>query len=458
MRNSIVLSMDQKAAIAKAKAWFVKGRETQQVFRLFGYAGTGKSTVQQALLQELNVDPSEVLFLAPTGKAASVLISKGHDAKTIHKALYTQTGEDDSVYEALEREALSIRAKLTAISLENRSAYLRRLAAVEAQMNDSSSRPKPQFSFRGTTAIGSGVKIVIIDECSMIRNDTYSDLLSLELPIMLVGDPGQLPAVEGSNPPPSLVTDTHEADVMLENVVRQHGNSSILELATIVRRGEIPEFGESKRDGEHVVYKDARGCRGNIEKIFEKAGVEYPEYFDQIICGRNVTRFAINDYMKRRHGIRHIFPVGERVEKLIVYRNIFIDEHFIANGAEIRVEEDRTREGEIKPYSRDDRSIDHPVTITSLDGKPVRIGGASLWKLPFEGHAEFEARERVEKNAAAPLVYAQWSWAITAHKSQGSEWGRVCVFDESDVFRDHRSRWLYSAVTRSSRDLLMIKV
>ncbi|RVG43599.1 hypothetical protein CN226_32875 [Sinorhizobium meliloti] len=457
MESSIILSADQKAAIAKAKAWFTGGRETQQVFRLFGYAGTGKSTVQQALLEELNVDPSEVLFLAPTGKAASVLIRKGHDAQTIHRALYSQTGEDDSVYEALEREAISIRAKLKLNSLENREAYLRRLETVESLMQDSSSRPKPRFSFKGTTAIDSSVKIIIIDECSMVTNEIYNDLVSLELPLMLVGDPGQLPPVDDSrSKEPLLVTDVPNPDVMLEKVVRQKGDSTILDLATMVRSGEPFGFGVSEVD--HVAYVDGRGCRGDIQQIFEKAGVEYPEYFDKIICGKNATRFAINEYMKRKYEIRHTFPMGAKDEKLVVLRNIFIGDQFIANGAEIRVEEDKTRESEIRPYYKDEYAIDYPVTITSVDGKQTRLPGASLWKLPFEGEREFKARQRTEDYAARPLVYAQWSWAMTAHKSQGSEWEKVCVFDESDAFRENWRRWLYTAVTRASRDLLIIKV
>jgi exodeoxyribonuclease V len=456
MPKSITLSPDQKAAIAKAKAWFLHGRESQQVFRLFGYAGTGKSTVQQALLDELDIAPSQVLFLAPTGKAAAVLIGKGHAAQTIHKALYTQTGEDDSVFEALEQEAISIRAKLGFRVLENRAAYQRRLEMVEAQMNDASSAAKPRFTFKGTRAIGSTVKIIIVDECSMILNDMYRDLLSLQLPLLLVGDPGQLPPVEGPNPPPSLVTNVNAPDVMLEKVVRQEGDSTILELATMIRRHEHFGFGTAEVD--NVEYADGRGCRGDIGRIFDKVGVKQPEYFDQIICGKNKTRFAINDFMKERHGIRNTLPVGVPNEKLIVLRNIFIDDHFIANGAEISVEEDRTREGEIKPYHRDDRAIDHPIIITRLDGRPTRIEGASLWKLLFDGEEEFRARKRIEDIAAKPLVHAQWSWAITAHKAQGSEWERICVFDESDVFREQRFRWLYTAVTRASKELLIIKV
>ncbi|PII38702.1 hypothetical protein T190_17210 [Sinorhizobium meliloti CCBAU 01290] len=271
-----------------------------------------------------------------------MLIRKGHDAQTIHRALYSQTGEDDSVYEALEREAVSIRAKLKLNSLENREAYLRRLETVESLMQDSSSRPKPRFSFKGTTAIDSGVKIIIIDECSMVTNEIYNDLVSLELPIMLVGDPGQLPPVDDSNSKePSLVTDVPNPDVMLDKVVRQKGGSTILELATMVRNGEIFGFGEAEVD--HVVYADGRGCRGNIDRICDKLDVDL-SYFDQVICGKNATRAAINEYMKRKFGILHTLPVGVDAEKIIVLRNTFIGDQFIANGAEIRVEQDGSRE------------------------------------------------------------------------------------------------------------------
>jgi exodeoxyribonuclease-5 len=454
MRIDIVLSPSQRAAIDKAAGWYKRGRERQQVFRLFGYAGTGKSTVQRVMLDELGVNPDDVLFLAPTGKAAAVLVDKGHHAQTIHRALYTQTGENDDVYEALSAERETIMAKLRLNSLENRGAYVRRLAAVETQMRSGEARSKPEFSFRGTTAISPRVKIIIIDECSMVKNDMFRDLLSLELPILLVGDPGQLPPVDRDDKTPSLALTGSTPDVMLREVVRQDGDSTLLRLASSIRDGRMFDFGASEDD--HVSYLDGRGCRGDIGRISDKLDVDL-SYFNQIICGRNKTRSALNDYMRKAHGITGDLPVGEKNEKLVSTKNIFIGEHFIANGASISVREDRRRRGEVTVWGHD-FAIDHPVTVTSIDGRPTNIPGASLWKLPFESEEEYFSRSKSEEKAAKQLMQATWSWAITAHASQGSEWPTVCVFDESDCFKEHRLRWLYTAITRASKDLLIIKI
>jgi exodeoxyribonuclease-5 len=59
------------------------------------------------------------------------------------------------------------------------------------------------------------------------------------------------------------------------------------------------------------------------------------------------------------------------------------------------------------------------------------------------------------------LVPADFGYALTCHKAQGSEWDRVLVYDEgtgSGVMRDPilRRRWLYTAVTRAKRELLWV--
>ena len=87
-------SAAQAAAIAEVRDWFENRTDTQQVFRLFGYAGSGKSTVLKFALDELGLSPHRgakdgtcvpgVVTATFTGKAALVLTRKGTPARTIH--------------------------------------------------------------------------------------------------------------------------------------------------------------------------------------------------------------------------------------------------------------------------------------------------------------------------------------------------------------------------------------
>ena len=97
--SDITLSANQAAAIAKVKDWYENRTKDQQVFRVFGYAGAGKTTIVRHAIQELGLETmvrnpdgtasgSGVLYAAFTGKAALVMSRKGTPASTIHSLIY----------------------------------------------------------------------------------------------------------------------------------------------------------------------------------------------------------------------------------------------------------------------------------------------------------------------------------------------------------------------------------
>ncbi len=87
---SIILSEAQAEAIAVIRDWYRNHRHVQQVLRVFGYAGTGKTTITREAIQALGLEPMTpgglggVLFAAFTGKAVLVMTRKGTPAQTIH--------------------------------------------------------------------------------------------------------------------------------------------------------------------------------------------------------------------------------------------------------------------------------------------------------------------------------------------------------------------------------------
>src|SRR5579862_395453 len=168
---------------------------TPQVFRLFGYAGTGKTTLAKHLADHAD---GEVKFAAFTGKAASVMRGKGcKDASTIHSLIYRARESGEEV---------------------------------------------PSFDL-WDDAPASKAKLIVIDECSMVDGELGRDLMSFGVPVMVLGDPAQLPPIQGGG----FFTES-EPDVMLTEVHRQAEDNPIIRMSMDIREGkelDVGRYGES---------------------------------------------------------------------------------------------------------------------------------------------------------------------------------------------------------------------
>jgi len=186
-------SPHQDAALKAVAAWLKAkpGRNnTPQVFRLFGYAGTGKTTLAKHLAQGVD---GEVLFAAFTGKAALVMRRKGcRDASTIHSLIYRPR----------ERE-----------------------------------QETPVFDLWDDSPAAEA-KLIIIDECSMVDEELGRDLLSFGAPVLVLGDQAQLPPVQGGG-----FFTAQQPDAMLTEVHRQAFGDPIVRLSMEVRAGRALEPG-----------------------------------------------------------------------------------------------------------------------------------------------------------------------------------------------------------------------
>jgi exodeoxyribonuclease-5 len=142
-------SSGQQAALNAAQSW-LRTPGAPPVFRVFGYAGTGKTTLAKTIAADL----PRVAFAAFTGKAAAVLRAKGCDeAQTIHQLIYRR-------------------------------------------VTDETTR-QPRFVRKEDVEL-SGIALIIIDECSMVDTKLAGDLLSFGKRIFVLGDPAQLPPVNGT--------------------------------------------------------------------------------------------------------------------------------------------------------------------------------------------------------------------------------------------------------------------
>ena len=79
--------------------------------------------------------------------------------------------------------------------------------------------------------------------------------------------------------------------------------------------------------------------------------------------------------------------------------------------------------------------------------KPTRVG-----IIP----AFFESDEEIPWSLRKESDEFDYGYALTVHKAQGSQWDDVVLFDESGAFREHRARWLYTAITRAEQGLVIL--
>lgn len=245
-------SPQQDDALVAVDRW-LNDRRGKQVFRLFGYAGTGKTTLARHLAEGVG---GKVCFGAFTGKAALVMKQKGcHGARTIHSMIY----EIDDEATVGEQPAFTINL--------------------------------------GSEVVGS--KLVIIDECSMVGEDLARDLLSFGKKVLVLGDPAQLPPVSGAG-----VFTEAQPDVMLTEVHRQAADNPIINLSIAIREGrglQLGEYGESRVIDRHdldtaeVMAADQvlvgrnhtrRKYNGRMRQLLER-DAEKPEIGDRLICLRN---------------------------------------------------------------------------------------------------------------------------------------------------------------------------
>ena len=363
-----VFTPHQDAALSAASKWLKGERGRASIFRLFGYAGTGKTTLVKHIAEGVD---GKVLFAAFTGKAACVMRSKGcHSASTIHSLIYRarESGEETPSFEL---------------------------------WND---------------APASKAKLIIIDECSMVDAELARDLMSFGVPLLVLGDPAQLPPISGGG----FFTDA-EPDAMLTEVHRQAQDDPIVRLSMEIRAGNPltqGQYGETQ-----VVRRDALDPKRVLDA-------------DQVLVGRNVTRRAYNARLRERRGFTDALPMAG--DKLVCLRNNRRKGLF--NGGLWMVKE--------RPKPR--------RQIIRMHLKPDEDLGERLIKVSVRPECFTGAIEEFDWPQRKAYDEFDFGYVLTVHKAQGSQWDDVVLFDESGAFPDNRDRWLYTGVTRAAKRLTIV--
>jgi exodeoxyribonuclease V len=372
-------SPQQDEALKAVSRWLKDGRTP--IFRLFGYAGTGKTTLAKYFAD--NVD-GEVLFAAFTGKAAQVLRARGaRNARTIHSLIYRPRGEEEVSDEETGKTTVS-----------------------------------PMFSINRQSPLAQAA-LIIIDECSMVDEALGKDLMSFGTPILVLGDPGQLPPISGGG----YFTE-HEPDILLTEIHRQARDNPIIDLAMQVREGrEIMhgDYGAAQVIGKSEVTQ---------ELVLEA---------DQVLVGTNRTRRRYNQRLRELKGFTQAFP--QAGDKLVCLRND--PAKGLLNGSLWQVM--TSSKETVKPGIN---------LLVRPEDDDMERGSAKikLLKSAFDDpdlEVPWQTKKRYDD--------FDFGYALTVHKAQGSQWNSVVLFDESYAFRESRERWLYTAITRAAERLVIVR-
>jgi hydrolase, P-loop family len=486
------LNPDQ-LGLVRAMADFLSDKD-KRVFILQGCAGSGKTFLMQGVANYLASKDIMFYLIAPTGKAAKVLTTKtSHEAKTIHSQIY-------SFHDVLE--------------VENK----------ERKEDDNFLQPQVvgesdwvlRFRLRENQEDLSAVYIV--DESSLIGNaetdhetlqfgsgKLLHDVLEYINPnfkenrrkVIFIGDMYQLPPV-GMNRSPALniediykecpYLETMDAIQMytLQSVVRQKQDSGVLKVATYIRerlqRGHFHEL--LLEEHPYDVTKIGRDLfiHTYMDKVKEKG-------LDQVmvIAYSNATVDIYNRLIREQ-----LFPNQLEVtngDRLLILRNVKIDEEWLMNGDFVQVLQVGTPI--IRPVKVKEEKVNllfRPVEIKA-DGKIYKVllketvllsKARDLTKLERKAlYTDFMIRHSEEialasKNGKVArhqkitellltdiyvnALEVKYGYAITCHKSQGSEWDTV--FLDCDLKQGYKNRgtfqWFYTGVTRSSNQLYLV--
>ena len=373
------LSPQQDDALKAVADWLKRG--DSPLFRLFGYAGTGKTTLARYFAEGVD---GTVQFAAFTGKAAQVMRAKGAaNAKTIHSLIYRPRGEESVTDEVTGKTGMA-----------------------------------PTFALNRQSDIARA-KLVIVDECSMVGEELGRDLLSFGTPVLVLGDPGQLPPISGGG----FFTDA-APDFLLTEIHRQAAENPIVRMAMDVREGRAL----------------TRGDHGTA-RIIGKADLDTAMVTgaDQVLVGINRTRRRYNQRLRQLAGFEARYP--QAGDKLVCLRND--PAKGLLNGSLWKVmtaSAPASKPGVNLLVSPDDGDTDRGVAKIRLLKAAFDNPDAEVpWQLKRR-HDDFD-----------------YGYALTVHKAQGSQWDDVVLFDESFAFRDMRERWLYTAITRAAETLTIVR-
>lgn len=434
---------------------FLVSSNSEDLFLLKGYAGTGKTTIISTVVNHLWELKKKAVLMAPTGRAAKVISNySGKEAFTIHKKIYFPKAQKGGG------------VTFTLQPNKHRDTFF--IVDEASMIGDSTSESK------------------LFDNGSLLDDLMQYVYSGYGCKLILIGDTAQLPPVKMELSPAldeQTLSNYYNKEVIaieLNEVVRQKEESGILHNATLLRQtlenGFYEDFKFNLQNFKDIIKpEDGYELQDAINDAYNVLGKE-----DTVIILRSNKRANLfNENIRSRI----LFQESELAtgDYLMVVKNNYFwvkptsDAGFIANGDIIEILEIHNfkdlygfRFAEVTV-----RMVDYPKmkpfeTVLLLDTIKSESPSLSyedsnkLYQEVMKDYEDVKSKYKkflsVKANKYFNALQVKFSYAITCHKSQGGQWNTVFVeqpYLPNGIDKEYL-RWLYTAVTRAKEKLYLI--
>ena len=420
------LSDDQRV-IFDAMCAFPKSASSSGLLTVGGFGGTGKSTVTGVFARTAQTAKLLVAYIAFTGRASSVLTRSLRNAGVNFTTKTRKDDEDDY----LASVAASIHFDLNLVTRDAGPAFVGTIHRLlyKPVINEQDEL----LGWTKRTKLDRDYDLLVVDEASMVSDDMLMDLKAHGVPILAVGDHGQLPPVRASG---NLMQDP---DLRLEKIHRQAEGNPIIAFSRHIREGGRPHTFKSK--DPRVAVRSRR----DIEKVVASVAGD-PALSVGLLCWTNKQRIQLNAEARKARGIKGP-PRGGEV--LLCLRN----RSPVYNGMRGVLEGDGV-EG-YKPWLLD-VTIGFPEEEIAPHIRHLCAPQFNRLEGVFASMDDLRARGiRVEAMRDAGDFF-DFGYALTVHKSQGSQFGHAIVIVDMPSSNPDYTRWLYTAATRGQERLTLL--
>ena len=367
-----------------------------RILVITGGPGTGKTTILKGILSLYDELELETLLAAPTGRAAKRMSElTGREASTIHRLLGAKMAEDGEtvVFSKHEGDPLNCDA-------------------------------------------------LVLDECSMVDITLMSSLLKALKPgcrLVLVGDADQLPSVGPGNVFSDIIRSQTVPTVRLTEIFRQKGDSRIVRNAHMINRGEHPDF--EANTGDFFRLRRLKGGTA-VETIVELCARRLPE-------NMKIPSASIQVLSPTRKGETGTVNLNKRLQAAL-------------NPPSESKKEKLFGEAVFRVGDRVIQTKNNYDTIWKTKGG---VSGAGVYNGDIGTIAQIDPitetltvdfEDKLATYSFEMLNEIEHAWALTVHKSQGSEYRAVVLALSGDVQMLLTRGVLYTAVTRAKELLIMV--
>jgi tRNA A37 threonylcarbamoyladenosine biosynthesis protein TsaE len=404
-KTPIHYTSQQETAIREIAAFLSDNQES--IYILSGYAGTGKTTIAENIVNYVQAIDRECIITAPTNQAVKVLKDKFGDSKVAFKTLHS------TLYGS----------------------------------------PDPDTGEWIPSVILKAYHVIFVDEASMVSKTVYTDLIreiqSAHAKVIFFGDNFQLEPVGDD---PEIL---NRKNFELTEVKRQGAGSEILLYATCLRNLRqvvIPE----QSCGEVKILDKQAVARAFLQSVIHNENSIF-------ITGTNKARMVLN---KKARQVK--FGITATDEPREGDRILFIGNGtYFVNGDKLTLDQVTVIEALALPVKENAEKFSTSVEaylITNGSHKIIllpAIERSSVYHGQFIYADQHFPIDWCDKNPytrkyelSKNVSIATYGYVVTAHKSQGSQWEKVFV--HQDAFRNN-PRWLYTAVTRAEKELTLTR-